>query len=86
MDPATWPHLGSHPHSVDARTDDKPHKTGLRIASAKPSSSTCPPAAPRWLPVQAGDITVRDLNAASVIPSFTHASSLSPEAASGSAQ
>ena len=59
MDPATWPHLGSHPHSVDARTDDKPHKRGLRIASAMLSSSTCPPAALRRLPVQAGDITVR---------------------------
>ena len=59
-DPAMWPHLGSHPHSVDAWTDDEPHKTGPRIASARPSSSTCRTAAPRWLPVQAGDIRGRE--------------------------
>ena len=47
MDPATWPQLGSHPHSVDAWTDDKPQRTGLRIASATPSSSTCQRTAPR---------------------------------------
>ena len=60
MDPATWPHLGSHPHSVDTWTDDKPQRTGLRIASAMPSSSTCRPVASRWLLVQAGDVTGRD--------------------------
>ena len=38
MDPATWPRLCNHPHSVDGQTDDQPRRTGLRIASARPSS------------------------------------------------
>ena len=56
MDFATWPQLGSHPHSVDAWMNDKPRRTGLRIVSAMHSSSTHSRAAPRQLPVQAGDV------------------------------
>ena len=58
--PCHLAHLGSHPHSVDARTDDKPQRTGLRMASTMPSSSTCQRTAPRhfrFRPVTSQDVT-----------------------------
>lgn len=59
-DPATWPHLCSHPHSVDGRTDYQPRRTGLTTASAMPSSSAHRLSAPggfRLRPVMSQDTT-----------------------------